>query len=326
MAPADRVRALRGAALGLMAALVVVGGCQDQPAPAVREPDVAPVVIEIAPVDSVERLTPSSYDPALGPFLLLPQLGDGTGTSVSVLSPLLPMEAPIGDTAGLGVRLGDGVVTLYGREGVRGDRVLSQIQVPSNGTCPSWPTGRLSPRLQDSAASTPRPWLVALPAGRAEAVPLDSIEALPARDSAMLAATLTRLASGLAEDSASPFRGLPFRVTRAFRSQGVSDAFVLGEIVRRVPQEDRPLEERVFLLVSTPSTDARTWRIAWHERVAGREEEVIATEPLAVVEVVAPRHTVVFLGRDDGTGTALALLERSNGRWRVRWESPVTGC
>jgi hypothetical protein len=245
---------------------------------------------------------------------------------VSVLSPLLPVEVPIGDTAGIGGRIGDGVVTLYGREGVRGERVLAQIEVPAVASCPSWPTGRLSPRLQDSAASTPRPWLVALPSGRVDAVALDSIETLAARDSAMLAAALTRLASGLSEDSTSPFRGLPFRVTRAFRSQGLADAFVLGEMVRRVPQEDRPLEERVFVVVSAPSAEPAGWRIAWHERVSGSEEEVIATEPLAAVQVGSPPHVVVFLGRDDGTGTALALLERVNGRWRVRWESPVTGC
>lgn len=285
-----------------------------------------PVPVDITPVDSVGRLTPSTYDPDLGPLLLLPQLEDGTGTSVSVLSPLLPLEVPIGDTAGIGERIGTGVVTLFGREGARGERVVAQIETPAPSSCPAWPTGRLSPRLQDSAASAPRPWLVALPSGRADAVALDSIEALPARDSAMLAAALTRLASGLAEDSTSPFRGLPFRVTRAFRSQGVTDAFVLGEMVRRVPQEDRPLEERVFVVVSTPSPAAQGWRIAWFERVSGREEEVIATEPLAVVQTGAPRHVVVFLGRDDGTGTALALLVRTNGRWRVRWESPVTGC
>ncbi len=301
-------------------------GCRDQPVPEVREPDVVPVPIELAPMDSSVPLTPSSYDADLGPLLLLPQLGDGTGTSVSVLSPLLPLEAPIDDTAGIGRRIGDGVVTLYGREGVRGERVLAQIQLTSGSACPSWPTGRLSPRIQDSAASTPRPWLVALRSGRADAVPLDSIERMPARDSALLAATLARLASGLAEDSTSPFRGLPFRVTRAFRTSGVVEPFVLGEMVRRVPQEDRPLEERLFVVVSASSADATGWRIAWHERVSGREEEVIATEPLAVVQVGAPRHVVVFLGRDDGTGTALALLERLNGRWRVRWESPVSGC
>lgn len=278
------------------------------------------------PIDSAASLTPSSYDADLGPILLLPQLVDGTGTSVSVLSPLLPLEESIGDTVGLGARIGNGVVTLYGRDGVLGERVLAQISVPLESSCPAWPTGRLSPRLQDSAAATPRPWRLALPSGVAEAVALDSIEALPARDSALLAAALTRLASGLAEDSASPFRGLPFRVTRAFRALGVVEPFVMGEMVRRVPQEDRPLEERLFVVVSSPSPEATRWRIAWHERVSGREEEVIATEPLAVVLAGAPRHVVVFLGRDDGTGTGVALLERVNGRWRVRWESPVTGC
>jgi len=301
-------------------------GCRDQPAPAVREPALAPVTIDITPVDSAARLTPSSYDPSLGPLLLLPQLEDGTGTVVFVLSPLLPLEVPLGDTVGIGARLGSRVVTLYGREGVHGERVLSQVEPSSGASCPSWPTGRLSPRLQDSVGGAPRSWRIALASGRVDAVVLDSIETLPARDSALLAASLTRLASGLAEDSSSAFRGLPFRVTRAFRSQGITESFVMGELVRRVPQEDRPLEERVFVVVSASSREASSWRIAWHERVSGREEEVTATEPLAVVQTGSPRHVVVFLGRDDGTGTAVSLLERVNGRWRVRWESPVTGC
>lgn len=319
----------RGAFGALRATLLLVVsalGCRDQPAPEAAGNDVARPPVAIPLVDSTALLTPSTYDPALGPLLLLPLPGDATGTVASLLSPLLPLEAPIGDTAGLVQRVGAGVVTLFGREGALGDRVFSQIEVASAASCPAWPTGRLSPRLQDSAASAPRAWRVALPEGVAVSISLDSIEALPSRDSAMLAASLTRLASGLVEDSSSPFRGLPFRVTRVFVTRGVADAFALGELVRRVPQEDRPLEERLFVVVATPSSDAKGWRIVWHERTSGREEEVIATEPLAAVLVGTPRHAVVFLGRDDGSGTAVALLERANGRWRVRWESPVTGC
>jgi hypothetical protein len=70
----------------------------------------------------------------------------------------------------------------------------------------------------------------------------------------------------------------------------------------------------------------RRWRVEWHERVSGREEEVIVTEPLALLRVGEPAHDVLLLGRDDGTGSAVALLERLDGAWRLRWESPITGC
>jgi hypothetical protein len=101
---------------------------------------------------------------------------------------------------------------------------------------------------------------------------------------------------------------------------------VLAMLVRRIPQEDRPIEERLFVVVSAPSGDPRRWRIEWHERVSGREEEVIVTEPLALLRTGNPSHEVLLLGRDDGTGSAVALLERVEGGWRLRWESPITGC
>jgi len=304
----------------------VGAGCRDEPVVDTASVRDSAVVVDSAPVDTVAALTPSSYDAGLGPLLLVPLAGDGTGTLASVLSPLLAVELPISDTTGLAERLGNGDVSLFSRQGALGEAVVSQLELSPGAACPVWPTGRLSARSSDSASVVPRSWLVALPAGRAEGVALDSIEALPARDSAMLAASLTRLASGLAEDSGSAFRGLPFRVTRAYRTRGLTEPFVLGEMVRRVPQEDRPLEERLFVIVRTPASDPSGWRIAWHERGAGREEEVIASEPLAVVQSGSPLHVSVFLRRDDGTGTALALLERRNGRWRVRWESPVAGC
>jgi hypothetical protein len=324
---ADRV--LRWATARRVLALVAVAAgaaCRDQPAVDGAGDRDSAVVADSVPVDTVDALTPSSYDEGLGALLLVPLPGDATGALASVLSPLLSVDLPISDTTGFAERLGDGLVSLFGRQGALGEALLAEVELPSSSACPVWPTGRVSVRTADSLGVVPRSWLLALPAGRARAVALDSIEALPARDSAMLAAALTRLASGLAEDSGSAFRGLPFRVTRAYRTRELAESFLLGEMVRRVPQEDRPLEERLFVVVSTPSSDPTGWRIAWHERGAGREEEVIASEPLAVVETGASRHVVVFLRRDDGTGTSLALLERVNGRWRVRWESPVAGC
>ena len=70
------------------------------------------------------------------------------------------------------------------------------------------------------AGVTVAPWTAAFAVGRVTAIPLDSIEGLAPRDSARLATDLTRLASGLADDTSSTFRGLPFVVLRAWRTRG----------------------------------------------------------------------------------------------------------
>jgi hypothetical protein len=322
---AYRGRALWRGWLGVVSVAAMVS-CREQPAPDAATVGNQRPVEEAARGDSVAALTPSTYDRRLGALLLVPLLDDATGTLASVLSPLQPLELPLSDTTAIAERVGDGVVQLYARHGVVAERVLSEVGLSSSAGCAMWPVARLVQRGGDSATSVPRGWLVGLPAGVAQPVALDSIESLPVRDSALLAAALARLASALPEDSNSAFRGLPFRVTQTYRTRSLTEPFVLNELVRRVPQEDRPLEERRFVLVSTPTSDPRGWSIAWHERVAGREEEVIASEPVAVVQLPASGVVSVYIRRDDGTGTALALLQRVNGRWRVRWESQVAEC
>ena len=174
--------------------------------------------------------------------------------------------------------------------------------------------------------SQPGGWTLAFPAGRVTPVPLQSIERLPSRDSSTLAAAFARVASALPSDSVSPFRGLPFTVTRGYRSTGLAEGFALGVLVRRVPQEDSPLEEQIVVLLAMRGPDPRRWTLEWSERFEGREEEVIATELLAMVRTGRDNHLALLLGRDDGSGTAVALLEREGERWAVRWESPVSGC
>jgi hypothetical protein len=359
-----RVRAA-AALLRLLPLLAVVWGCEQStpekvpPVAEVPVPDSAPIV-EIAADSAI-----SSYDPALGPLLLVPLLAaDGSRDRVSVLSPLQSPDRSVDDTSGLSKRLGDGRVWLLSRAGRVGVGVVRLGVEPDSasrgsmdntatptvpgaagGMCGVWPVGRLTLDVDPVAATgatvsgsgavaggaTPvhavaPGWLVGIPLGRAIPVPLDSIEALPSRDSSVLAATLTRLASALAEDSMSPFRGLPFTVRRAYRTRDIAAGFTLSVLVRRIPQEDRPLEERLLMVVETASANSRQWAVSWFERTIGPEEEVIASEPLAVMLRGTDLEPAVILGRDDGTGTSLALLERSGPGWRIRWESPVIGC
>jgi hypothetical protein len=335
------------------AVAVVVAACGGS------DTDTAPPSITITTVDSLvdsapPPLTESTYDAALGSVLVVPVFVDGTpgssGSPVAILSPRLLPETPVSDTVGLRERLADGRIELFARSGFVEERTIVWTDDVPVGpeVCASWPTGVLgspavstppvgaapgsapaeAPGVGASPGTGARRWLVGLPSGRARGLPLDSIEVMPSRDSAAFAATLSRLASGLPEDSSSAFRGLPFTVVRAYRTVDRTAAgFVVAVLVRRIPQEDRPMEERLLLVVDTPSDNVRQWDVSWHERTEGREEEVIATEPLAALSVTTtPPYTAIILGRDDGSGTALAVLERRNGRWRVRWESPVTGC
>lgn len=327
-------------AVALAVVAVLLGAC-DQPA--TDQPAASPGV---APIDSVVEdsvasvALRSTYDPALGELLVVPVFGeDEAGDRVAILSPLRPGDVPVDDTVGLAERLGSGRVTLLSRGGERGEGVLqwdraSSVSSPEMAVCASWPRGRLTAAGDSGSAALPRAgmgraplgWSVAVPVGRVSALAFDSIESLPSRDSSAVAVNFSRIASALPEDSTSPFRGLPFTVTRAYRLRDAEAPFVIGVLVRRIPQEDRPLEERLLILASLPLAERGAWTLEWFERTSGREEEVIATEPLAVVRTAPDRAPLVILGRDDGSGTALALLERQDGRWRVRWESPVSGC
>ncbi len=323
------LRATLAAALG-----VSVAACSD----ATREetPAADSVAVLDTAMDSVELTTlESTYDPALGDILLLPVVGEASDRELAtLLSPLIAPDAIPSDTTGLRERVGPGAVQLFSRAGLLGDgivRVDAALATASTANgCATWPMARvaLAPGVPIGAR-----WLVALPAGRVSAIPLDSIEALPSRDSSVLAAALTRAASALEEDSGSAFRGLPFTVLRAYRSASASDSaaandgFAVGVLVRRIPQEDRPLEERVLILVSTVNPNPKSWTAVWFERASGREEEVIASEPLAAFRLVGgSRRITLVVGRDDGSGTSLALLERVGASWRVRWESALTGC
>ncbi len=291
-------------------------------------------------MDSIELTTlESTYDPALGDILLLPVVGEPADRELAtLLSPLIAPDAMPSDTTGLRARVGAGAVQLFSRAGLVGEgvvRVDAALATASTASgCATWPVARVQ---ASSGVPIAARWLVALPVGRVSAIPLDSIEALPSRDSSVLAAALTRAASSLQEDSSSAFRGLPFTVLRAYRvapgldSAGTSgaaaaDGFAVGVLVRRIPQEDRPLEERMLIVVSTGDPSPKKWTVAWFERASGREEEVIASEPLAAFRVTGSRRITLVLGRDDGSGTALALLEREGTSWRVRWESGLTGC
>lgn len=263
----------------------------------------------------------SGWDMATGPFVVLPTV-DGGMIAGSLLRPEAT-DTTVGDTTGVGALLGDGRVELFSRGGRVGVARLAVEQASAvDAGCQAWPVARLSV----DAGVTLTPWTAAFAAGRVEQLPLDSIEGLAPRDSARLAAELTRLASALPDDTSATFRGLPYVVLRAWRTRGLERGFVVAALARRVNQEDDPKEERVVVVVDADGEDPKGWRIGWHERAAGHEEELIVAEPLVAFRPVGTTMPRLLFGRDDGVALSAAVLTRDGGRWRVLWESALAGC
>ena len=263
----------------------------------------------------------SGWDMAAGPFVVLPTV-DGGMMAGSLLLPEAT-DSAVGDTTGVGALLGDGRLELF----ARGGRVsVAQLSVesapPADAACTAWPVARLTVE----AGVSVQPWTAAFAAGRVSAIPLDSIEGMAPRDSAALAANLTRLASRLPDDSSATFRGLPFVVLRAWRARETDSAFVVAVLARRVNQEDDPKEERLVMVVDSLGTDVAAWRVGWHERASGNEEELVVAEPLLAFRATGARDVRLLFGRDDGVALGAAVLSRRGGEWQVLWESAIAGC
>jgi hypothetical protein len=306
--------------------------CSDRPAPETPVPPTDSASTPVAAPDSIAPLTPSTWDPSLGELLLLPPYDATSPTRAIVLRPSQPLEADPADTLGLPSQLVTARVALLSRRGVVSEVALAGATLERSTAATNFAaTCGAPPRVTwaaptDSAAAAQRGWLVALPVGVATAVPFDSIEALPTRDSATLAAGLTRLASGVTEDSTNVFRGLPMTVVRAYRSTRGTPGLVVADLMRRVPQEDQPLVEHLTLVVEQAGAAAASWRVVWSERLTGREEEVLAFAPLALLERADPTQRALLLGRDVSGDPEVLLLEHRAGQWLVRWSNPFVDC
>jgi len=266
------------------------------------------------------RPTYSGWDAGAGPYLVLPTVEGGYATG-SFLQPEAS-ELTVGDTSGVAAMVADGALELFTRSG----HVFSghvEVEPPSMQPegCTAWPVARVR---ADSGVMMP--WTAAFRRGQVLPVPLDSIEGLASRDSAVFAAALARLASGLPDDTNPTFRGRPFVVLRAWRSSGSDSSLAVATLVRRINQEDNPQEERLVMIVDTPTRDARQWTVGWHERAAGTEDELVVAEPLLAYRNRGSDQLRVLFGRDDGVALGAAVLTRSAGRWQVLWESAVAGC
>jgi hypothetical protein len=265
---------------------------------------------------AIPSVSTSAWLRAAGPVLAVP--GGGPGDAVIVFPELT--DTTISDTVRFESTRAEGLVLdLFDRSG-RGTQDTVARMPPHEWTegCIDWPSAALR--------GAPLRWTMGFAAGRVTAIPLDSIEGMPAQDSASLAATLARIASTMPDSGEVRFRGLPFRVRTAYRFHlADSTAVIVADLVRLVTVEANPREEHTLLIAERDSA-AGELRIVYYDRRAGSEETLEAVELLGAVRLGADAHPALVLVHVGYETTAYALLERLGGEWRQRWRSVTTGC
>lgn len=306
-------------ALAAFAALVTLGACDDDDAPA--RPD-SPAALPIDTTTAAPAtVAPSRWEAGYGPALFVTS-GNGV---VELVAPDITDSTFADSSAWSGVSLaGASRVELFARAGrVATVRLAAASAIPApevQESCVGWPTLRtLDP--------VPSQWVAGFAPGHATALPLDSIETLARSDSARLAADAARIASQIPSDTAVAFTGLPFTVRTAYRVRLGGDTLVLiADLVRRIGQEANPREQHLLLVAERTSSSA-PWQLAWQVRSSGTEEEVETRDLLAAVRLGPAGTPAIVIGVSDNDGVSYQLVTRAAaGRWSERWSSAYAGC
>jgi hypothetical protein len=249
----------------------------------------------------------STWDPGAGALLLV-----ATDSPMKALV-LLPTE---GDTTALAGIPRPASVTLIGRGGS-----VQTADLPSVRDT----LGCLVAPL--TAAPPPHPWSVGFVGGVVSPLAVDSAASINHADSALFVASLNRLASGLPNDPAGRFAGLPFVVQSMWRFViGDGPTVIVGSLVRQINQEATPLQERTLIIGERRASDT-AFTMGYAERSYGQEETIESRELLAALLVGDSKTPAIVLSRDFGDDNAYSLVERgADGRWRTRWTSRRRKC
>lgn len=276
------------------------------------------------PPESVVTSKPevSAWDTTAGTALFV---AGETPQEALVIAPRYTTDTALDSAVGDSARFESIRLDLF-RSGQRVGSALIASLAGSHRTdsCRTWPTARLRPAAGDTATG---PWTVAFEAGHAATISIDSIEVLASADSARLAADVARLASALPGDTSAIFRGLPFVVTKAWRSHIPGGQSLLTAIVvRNVNQEANPRQERILVIAERDSLPSAKYAARYSERTVGLEETLETTDPIGILLLGVDRHPTVIISRDSGNGVAYGLVERLGGQWQRRWTSTYAGC
>jgi hypothetical protein len=283
-----------------------------------RSPDSAAILPPVvsAPVKPV----PSTGWEAetAGPVMLL-SISDNSAAALVVLPQMT--DSTIGSSPFLVDSLSGLPVELFSRDGLSGSTLLTvdSRQSPHEG-CLSWPQARLSEIPAD-------PWRMGFVQGVVAPLPLDSTESMGKGDSTFVTRELARLSSLVAEGDDSTFRGLPFAVRKAYRFSHKDISVLVGDVIRKIPEEANPREEHLLVLAERAVSSSGSYSPVFHTRVAGAEDAVRTNDILGAVRFVKTGRPALVVAFEYEDGGRVALLQRMNEReWRITWRSAYTGC
>ena len=258
----------------------------------------------------------NGWNPTVGPVLLV--AGPSPDEALVFFGPVSNGATPL-DTGAVD----QATATLFGRDSARFTATLELPAGNDNAECRVWPLRNLR------AVGTGGAWSVGFVSSNVTPIPLDSVDALPARDSMALAAEASRLASTVTANTSPAFQGLRFTAHDIRRFEVAPGVQVMAaQLIRRVNQEADPQEEQT-LLVAERDSGATTGRfqLAYAERSYGKEEQVSSSELVAAVRLGSSGTPSLVVARDGEDGLAYALIERTGSRrWRVRWTSGLAKC
>lgn len=298
----------------VLAAGLLASACE-RAAPPVRSESAAARPGDTSATAVAARAKGSGWDAAAGPVLLVQ--GETRDEAIILLPSDDDSEAEDALNA-LGQRGAPAV--LLGRGGDRFGAQLGAAPQTQDAECRVWPLRA----VEGDATST---WSVGFLTDQIQPLALDSVDLLSSRDSALLAAEASRLASAVTAVSAPSFQGLRFTAhdMRRFEAAPGVQALV-AHLTRKVNQEANPQEEQTLLIAERDSgVTTGPYRLVYAERTHGMEESSTTPEVIGAVTITG-RPTLV-VARDSDAGVAYVLLERvGKGQWRIRWTSGLTRC
>jgi hypothetical protein len=123
------------------------------------------------------------------------------------------------------------------------------------------------------------------------------------------------------------FQGLPFTVRKAYRATSERSSFLIGDIVRRIPQEASPREEHLLLVAEKSSSGAGRYETVFETRASGSEDLVRTSEILGAVRFVNGGRVALIVSFEYENGSRVVLIERMQPfQWKMTWRSAYSGC